>query len=90
MDVPCFGRVRGIGCRPTIRNWVVSPTRVNVAVAIFKSAPDNHFRAGPDGGVNSSTFRRIGGARRGPRVINASAFYRFGKLIIIQLNFSFG
>src|SRR5207253_220719 len=73
------GRRASHACRcPRISGGVVFSAVIEVVGAI-KSTPDNHFAAGPHGGVKLSTARRS--RRIGPCVINTSGFQYFWKLV---------
>ena len=61
------GGVAG-GCSyPTVRNWIVPAASVKNAVVI-RSAPDNHFAAGPNCGGVISTSRGISSADSCPTI----------------------
>ena len=46
-------RVRRAGRQPTVADWIISPTGVEIVDQII-SAPDDHFTAGPHSSVRLS------------------------------------
>jgi hypothetical protein len=64
--IPASGRVGGAGACPTIGARIISPARIEDRWSRSKTAPDDHFTAGPDCGVNIPSRWRVDGARRCP------------------------
>ena len=67
------GGVSGAGVYPSIRAGSVSPAGVRDETHVSKSAPNNHFAAGPHSRVKVSSVRHVGGAGCCPRIRNAWA-----------------
>jgi len=59
-------RVDELSRSPTVRDWIVSPARVQIRTV--KSSPDDHLTSGPDCRELLSTGRRIGCAGRRPTI----------------------
>ena len=70
------GGASGAGVYPSIRcPGIVSPAGVRDETHISKSAPNNHFAAGPHSRVKVSSVRHVGGAGCCPRIRNAWSWY---------------
>ncbi len=87
------GRVGRAGGCPTVRVGIVSPAGVQTAEAV-KSAPDDHFAAGPDCGVTDSRRGRVGGAGGCPTIragiISAAGVERAGSVSAPDDHFTAG
>ena len=49
-----LGRIADAGGYPAIRSRIVSPAGVENVEVVIKSAPDDHFIAGPERGMPGS------------------------------------
>jgi len=66
--VSLIGRIGGTGGCPGVRAGIVSPASVQIAAGGAKSAPDDHFTAGPNCRVEVSRLGRISRAGGCPGV----------------------